>query len=341
MVIELWLRGRLSSPVTEPSPSVSEKQLRLFPMHSPLAERFGPAFFRAIPHQPGIYRMHDQAGRLIYVGKARDLRQRLNSYRYPARASRKTVRLLHAVRAIHWEVCATELQARLRENEMLRTHRPRFNRVGTWPWACRFVGLVQGNTGFRLCILAEPKLPEMVLTEPELFGSSSSGDGSAPVEIFGAFKGGVIQALGALLRLFWVAFHPGSNLAEAPGRLLQVRAPRSHGFDGSSATDWVPPTRAYLSGRSMELLDALESRVAPPASTAAPSLADDGNRFHALQMAADLALAREFYERGPRRNAGLHRLRARADSLVLPEELDDLLLLANGRATEERAATAP
>jgi excinuclease ABC subunit C len=74
--------------------------------------------------------MRDASDLLLYVGKAKSLRQRLSSYRYPVRASRKTVRLMHAVRRIDWEVCPSEQAACLRENELLRVHRPPFNRVG-------------------------------------------------------------------------------------------------------------------------------------------------------------------------------------------------------------------
>jgi excinuclease ABC subunit C len=75
-----------------------ERQLRLLPASQPLVARFGAGFFRRLPRQPGVYLMRDESDRLIYVGKAKSLRQRLNSYRHPALTSRKIVRLVHAVR---------------------------------------------------------------------------------------------------------------------------------------------------------------------------------------------------------------------------------------------------
>ena len=99
------------------------QQLRLLPAPRPLTERFGAAFFRGIPRVPGVYRMFDEAGVLLYVGQSRDLRDRLNSYRHvhPDRDSRKTVRLVHLVRRVEWEVCETAVGAVLWENELLRT----------------------------------------------------------------------------------------------------------------------------------------------------------------------------------------------------------------------------
>ena len=78
------------------------QQLRLLPAPKPLSERFGAAFFRGIPGAPGVYRMFDDAGLLLYVGQSRDLRDRLNSYRHvhPDRDSRK-IRATGASRAAH------------------------------------------------------------------------------------------------------------------------------------------------------------------------------------------------------------------------------------------------
>ena len=56
------------------------QQLRLLPAPKPLTERFGAAFFRGSPRVPGVYRMFDEAGLLLYVGQSSDLRDRLNSY---------------------------------------------------------------------------------------------------------------------------------------------------------------------------------------------------------------------------------------------------------------------
>ena len=53
----------------------------LFAPAKPLVERLGKKFFRKIPARPGVYKMHDSTGNLLYVGKAKNLRQRLRSYR--------------------------------------------------------------------------------------------------------------------------------------------------------------------------------------------------------------------------------------------------------------------
>ena len=110
-------------------------QLRLFPAPKPLVERLGVEFFRRVPDAPGVYLMADDYERLLYIGKAKNLRARLNYYRHvrPERASRKVVRLVHAVRSIVYEVCACQNSALLRENELLRLHKPKFNVMNTRP----------------------------------------------------------------------------------------------------------------------------------------------------------------------------------------------------------------
>jgi hypothetical protein len=54
-------------------------QLRLFPAAKPLFERFGSDFFKRVPRRPGVYLMSGEQHRLLYIGKASNLRQRLNS----------------------------------------------------------------------------------------------------------------------------------------------------------------------------------------------------------------------------------------------------------------------
>jgi len=57
---------------------MASRQLRPFPSPQPLVDRLGVDFFRELPQGPGVYWLADPAGRLLYVGKARTLRNRLN-----------------------------------------------------------------------------------------------------------------------------------------------------------------------------------------------------------------------------------------------------------------------
>jgi excinuclease ABC subunit C len=83
----------------------------------------------ALPNRPGVYLMKDRSGRVIYVGKALNLRNRVRSYfTRGASDTRAFVALLDRVLAdIETVVVSTEKEALLLENELIKKHRPRFN----------------------------------------------------------------------------------------------------------------------------------------------------------------------------------------------------------------------
>src|SRR5437016_14066887 len=120
----------------------------LFAPAKPLVERLGKKFFRKIPARPGVYKMHDATGNLLYVGKAKNLRKRLGSYRVanPERMPRRHLRMLRLVKRIELQPCESETAAFSRESELLLSLRPRFNRAGTWKGPSRFLaGRVQSG----------------------------------------------------------------------------------------------------------------------------------------------------------------------------------------------------
>lgn len=159
-----------------------ERQLRLFEHPKPLLARLGADFFKAVPQCPGVYLMFNDADRLLYVGQSSNLRVRLGTYKNanPNHVPRKVLRLVHSVARITIEPCDTPLAARLRENELLRTRRPRFNRMNTWPKAYWFVGCREEAGIFRLWITLQAEESD---------------------DLYGAFKANTRAAFGALLRL--------------------------------------------------------------------------------------------------------------------------------------------
>lgn len=83
---------------------------------------------RHFPATPGVYLMRDGAGEIIYVGKARNLRQRVRSYFGASGDSRHQVRFLMARCAdIDFILTDTEKEALLLENTLIKRHRPRYN----------------------------------------------------------------------------------------------------------------------------------------------------------------------------------------------------------------------
>jgi excinuclease ABC subunit C len=88
------------------------------------------AKLRDVPHKPGVYLHRDRFQRVIYVGKARDLRKRLSQYFTPARAMRadlKTVALIEAIWDFEWHLAPSETEALLLEGRLIKEFRPRYN----------------------------------------------------------------------------------------------------------------------------------------------------------------------------------------------------------------------
>jgi excinuclease ABC subunit C len=81
-----------------------------------------------IPVEPGVYRFRDEHGRVIYVGKAKSLRQRLNSYFTDvALLHPRTRQMVSTAAAVEWTVVATEVEALQLEYNWIKEFDPRFN----------------------------------------------------------------------------------------------------------------------------------------------------------------------------------------------------------------------
>jgi predicted GIY-YIG superfamily endonuclease len=214
-------------------------QTLLFPDPQPLVERLGREFFRALPMGSGVYLMRGADDTVLYVGKAKNLRKRLGSYRVanPERMPRRHLRLLRAVVRIELEECADESAALLREAELLRALKPRFNRAGTWRPPARF--LVWRSEADRL---------EVAVTETPAAGWKTHGP----------LGSGAVGLQAVLTRLLWVAVHPergvvglpmgwargriaGSTVIDCGGRLEEAVAAMESLFAGQADGfgDWV------------------------------------------------------------------------------------------------------
>lgn len=94
---------------------------------------------KRIPHKPGVYQYFDKGGELIYVGKAKDLRNRVGSYFVNDRQlNSKTRVLVRKIQRIAFTIVDTEIDAWLLENNLIKKHKPRYNVMlkddKTYPW---------------------------------------------------------------------------------------------------------------------------------------------------------------------------------------------------------------
>ena len=88
----------------------------------PLLERAHEA-----PESPGVYRFQDSRGAVLYVGKARNLRRRVLSYFGRSDLPERTRAMLQRARKLDFTVTASEVEAFILENTLIKKHRPRFN----------------------------------------------------------------------------------------------------------------------------------------------------------------------------------------------------------------------
>src|SRR5690606_13111105 len=94
----------------------------------------------ALPHNPGVYQFYDVDGKILYVGKAKDLRKRVSSYFNKKQVYGKTRVLVKKIHNIKHIVVATESDALLLENNLIKKLLPRYNVLlkddKTYPCIC-------------------------------------------------------------------------------------------------------------------------------------------------------------------------------------------------------------
>src|SRR5690606_36711046 len=92
---------------------------------------------KKIPRKPGVYQYFDKNNELIYVGKARDLRNRVSSYFVNEyQLNSKTRVLVRKINRIAFTIVDTEIDAWLLENNLIKKHKPRYNVMLTYDQTC-------------------------------------------------------------------------------------------------------------------------------------------------------------------------------------------------------------
>ena len=156
-----------------------------------------------IPTEPGVYRFRDEHGRVVYVGKAKNLRNRLNSYfAAPERLAPKTYAMVHTATSVEWTVVGSELESLQLEYTWIKEYKPRF------------------NIAFR----DDKSYPYLAVTMRDKFPRAQvmRGDRKKGVRYFGPYSQvwAIRETLDALLRVFPVrTCSPGVfKRAETSGR---------------------------------------------------------------------------------------------------------------------------
>jgi len=234
--------------------------------------KFGAGFLAGVPAQPGVYRLYDESGALLYIGKARDLRRRLAQYRATRRTRRDRKRraLIRAAARIVWEVSESELDASLLEIRLIQALRPPANVAGAFPFLYPFVGIRAADREMSFCLT----------TSPEAFGE---------FDLHGAFRSREVtgEAFFALMRLLAIVGHRAPRRREPVAHSYVFRFRRLPG-------EWTPLWGQFLRGASREGLEALSLRLLDHASARAQS----------AEIQKELRAIRRFFDEEARALAG-------------------------------------
>ncbi|MEN8160171.1 MAG: nucleotide excision repair endonuclease [Myxococcota bacterium] len=121
--------------------------------------KFGADLLRELPREPGVYLFRDAEGEVLYAGKAKDLRRRLASYRNATRrkAHRKMRTLVREATTLEVRPQASEQEALLVENELIRRLRPRYNVDGAFSFLYPALGVGRHEGRVLLAFTSTPE----------------------------------------------------------------------------------------------------------------------------------------------------------------------------------------
>ncbi|AVJ17176.1 excinuclease ABC subunit C [Serratia sp. MYb239] len=206
------------------------------------------AFLKTVTSQPGVYRMYDAGGTVIYVGKAKDLKKRLASYFRTQVGSRKTETLVKNIAQIDVTVTHTETEALLLEHNYIKLYQPRYN------------VLLRDDKSYPLIFLSADTHPRLAIHR---------GAKHAKGEYFGPFPNSyaVRETLALLQKLFPVRQCENSVYRNRSRPCLQYQIGRCLGpcvaglVSEEEYRQQVDYVRLFLSGKDQQVLHQLIERM--------------------------------------------------------------------------------
>jgi excinuclease ABC subunit C len=206
------------------------------------------AFWKTLPNGPGVYRMIDAEGCVLYVGKARSLKKRVASYARGAASNARIARMIAETAAMEFVTTQTETEALLLETNLIKSLKPRFN------------VLMRDDKSFPYILLTGDH------AAPQL--TKHRGARSRKGDYFGPFASvlAVNRTMNALERAFLVRSCSDSVFATRtrPCLLHQIKrcsAPCTGEISLEAYSELVEEARAFLSGRSKVIRERMASEM--------------------------------------------------------------------------------
>jgi len=211
-------------------------------------------FLKGAPQRPGVYRMLDARGDVLYVGKAKNIKKRVTAYARPTGLDTRIERMVAATRRLEFVVTRTETEALLLEANLIKRLRPRFN-----------VTLRDDKSFPYILITSDHWAPQIL---------KHRGARSRPGQYYGPFASvwAVNRTVNALQRAFLLrsCSDPFFESRTRPCLLYQIKrcsAPCTKEIDYPDYAALVREANAFLSGRSKSVKEELAGAM-EKASTA-------------------------------------------------------------------------
>ena len=206
------------------------------------------SFLRSLTNRPGVYRMLNAKGKVIYVGKAGNLRKRVSSYFQRSHTDAKTVAMMRLVRGVEVTVTNTETEALILEYNLIKEHRPRFNVI-----------LRDDKSYPYIYVSATHPFPRL-----RFHRGARKGKGS----YFGPYPStsAVRKTLNELQKLFLIRQCPDSYFRNRTRPCLQYQirrctAPCVGYIDEASYRDDIDAALLFLEGRNRSVIDTMVRRM--------------------------------------------------------------------------------
>lgn len=205
------------------------------------------AFLRNLTQRPGVYRMYDAAGALLYVGKARNLKRRVSSYFQKTAKDAKTMALVSLINHVEVTITNTETEALILENNLIKQHRPHYNI------------LLRDDKSYPYIYLSDHEYPRMTFYR---------GPRRKSGRLFGPFPSAqaVRETLHILQKLFLIRHCRDSFFANRSRPCLQYQIKRCSApcveyiSVGDYARD-IDNAVKFLEGRNREVIDDFVRRM--------------------------------------------------------------------------------
>jgi len=207
---------------------------------------------KTLPRRPGVYRMQDARGDVLYVGKARALRNRVTSYTQVAKLPKRLQRMVSQTRSMTIVTTRTEAEALLLEAQLIKRFRPPYN----------------------VLLRDDKSFPFILLREDHAFPRVQKHRGARRTkgQYYGPFAsaGSVTRTLNALQKLFLLRSCSDSffETRSRPCLLYQIRrcsAPCVGRISEADYDELVSDAKAFLSGRSTGVQERLGKQMAEAA----------------------------------------------------------------------------